>query len=122
MSDREVEDLMKMTFCSEEEARKVLAETDDIIEAASKILGNPVLAPKKKELTEEQLKFKEMRINMEKMDRIHDHNLTRTNQHEPSCLDLKDTLDQTSQHSENIQNNHPEVQEVEVEIPEIVYH
>ena len=121
MSDREVEDLMKMTFCSEEEARKVLAETDDIIEAASRILGNPVLAPKKKELTEEQLKFKEMRVNMERMDRTRDTNLTRINQPEPSSLDLKDTLDQMLQHSENIQNNHPEVQELEVEIPEIVY-
>ena len=121
MSDREVEDLMKMTFCSEEEARKVLAETDDIIEAASRILGNPVLAPKKKELTEEQLKFKEMRTNMERMDRTRDTNLTRINQPEPSSLDLKDTLDQMLQHSENIQNNHLEVQELEVEIPEIVY-
>jgi hypothetical protein len=121
MSDKEVEDIMKMAFCTEEEARRVLNETGDVIDAVCKIMDvTPVLAPKKKELNEEQLKFKEMRTNMERMDRLHDHNLTRINQHEPSCLDLTDTPSPTSQHSENIQSNHLLTQELEVEIPETV--
>ena len=65
MSDKEVEDIMKMAFCTEEEARRVLNETGDVIDAVCKIMDvTPVLAPKKKELNEEQLKFKEMRTNM----------------------------------------------------------
>lgn len=121
MSDKEVEDIMRMTFCTEEEARKVLNETGDVIDAVCKIMDvTPVLAPKKKELNEEQLKFKEMRTNMERMDRIHDHNLTRINQPEPSCQDLTDTPAPTSQHSANTRNNHLLTQELEVEIPETV--
>jgi len=121
MSDKEVEDIMKMAFCTEEEARRVLNETGDVIDAVCKIMDTPpILPPKKNELNEEQLKFKEMRTNMERIDRIHDHNLTRINQPEPSCQDLTDTPAPTSQHSENIQSNHLLTQELEVEIPETV--
>lgn len=121
MRDKEVEDIMKMAFCTEEEARRVLNETGDVIDAVCKIMDTPpILPPKKNELNEEQLKFKEMRTNMERIDRIHDHNLTRINQPEPSCQDLTDTPAPMSQHSENIQSNHLLTQELEVEIPETV--
>jgi hypothetical protein len=122
MSDRDVEDVMKMSFCSEKEARKALDICGDVTSAVCYIYRDPpVLPPKKKELDAEQLKFKEMRTNMENIDRNISSTLMKRDQLETSCLDLKDTPVQTSQHSESIQQSHLPTLESEAKTQETVY-
>lgn len=108
MSDRDVEDVMKMSFCTEEEARKALNICGDVTSAVCYIYRDPpVLPPKKKELSEEQKKFEEFRISMERCDRERHTNLVRTtNRPELSCQDSQDTPEEKSQHSESIQQSH----------------
>ena len=61
---------MKLAFCSEEEARKALSETHDVVEAVGSILVFPATrgAPKSKTLTPEQEEFAKLRKNMEAME------------------------------------------------------
>ncbi len=108
MSDRDVEDVMKMSFCSEEDARKALEICGDVTSAVCYIYRDPpVLPPKKKELTEEQKKFEEFRKNMENCDKERHTNLVRTtNQPELSYQDSQDIPEEKSQHSESIQQSH----------------
>ena len=108
MSDRDVEDVMKMSFCSEEDARKALEICGDVTSAVCYIYRDPpVLPPKKKELTEEQKKFEEFRKNMENCDKERHTNLVRTtNQPELSYQDLQDIPEEKSQHFESIQQSH----------------
>jgi hypothetical protein len=108
MNDRDVEDVMKMSFCSEEDARKALEICGDVTSAVCYIYRDPpVLPPKKKELTEEQKMFEEFRKNMENCDKERHTNLVRTtNQPELSYQDSQDIPEEKSQHSESIQQSH----------------
>jgi hypothetical protein len=67
MSAHEVEIVMKLAFCTEEEARKALSETVDIVSAVGSILVFPETrgAPKSKTLTPEQEDFAKIRKDME---------------------------------------------------------
>lgn len=122
MSDRDVEDVMKMSFCSEEDARKALNICGDVTSAVCYIFRDPpVLPPKKKELDAEQLKFKEMRDTMETIDRNIDTTLKKKDQPDSSYLNLTDTPVQTSQHSESIQQSHLPTLESEAKTQETVY-
>jgi len=122
MSDRDVEDVMKMSFCSEEDARKALNICGDVTSAVCYIYRDPpVLPPKKKKLDAEQLKFKEMRDTMEAIDRNIDSTLKKKDQPDSFYLGLTDTPSQTSQHSESIQQSHLPTLESEAKTQETVY-
>jgi hypothetical protein len=67
MSADEIEAVMKLAFCSEEEAKKALSETVDVVSAVGSILVFPETrgAPKPKILTPQQEEFTKIRKNME---------------------------------------------------------
>jgi hypothetical protein len=67
MSAQDVETVMKLAFCSEEEARKALSETVDIVSAVGSILVFPETRgnPKPKILTPQQEDFAKIRKDME---------------------------------------------------------
>ena len=78
MSAQEVETVMKLAFCSEEEARKALSETVDVVSAVGSILVFPATHgdPKPKILTTEQEEFARIRREMEAIEA----NITKSNQ------------------------------------------
>ena len=121
----DVKKLMDMTFCSEEQARDALSQTNNLVDAMCLILDvKPVLPPKQKPMTEEQLWFKEVRTSMEKMDKNIEDGLKKKDQLESSCQDLKDipTLQQqSSPHSDPTRQSHLEVQAEEEQKQEIAY-
>ena len=66
----DVKKLMDMCFCSEEQAKHALSQTDNIVDAMCLILNvKPVLPPKQVVMTEAQKWFKEGRNSMEKVDK-----------------------------------------------------
>ena len=71
MSDGDVERVMKLAFCTEEEARMALSKTHDVIDAVDMLFVVPVTlgAPKHRILSAEQQEFARMRENMEAMDK-----------------------------------------------------
>jgi hypothetical protein len=84
MSDGDVERVMKLAFCTEEEARSALSKTHDVIDAVDMILDVPVIrgGPKPRVLSAEQQEFARMRENMEAMDK----SITKLNQSDSSSL------------------------------------
>ena len=71
MSDGDVERVMKLAFCTEEEAKMALSKTHDVIDAVDMLFVVPVTlgAPKPHVLSPEQQEFAKMRANMEAMDK-----------------------------------------------------
>jgi hypothetical protein len=84
MSDGDVERVMKLAFCTEEEARQALAKTHDVIDAVDMLFVVPVTlgAPKPRVLSPEQQEFARMRENMEAIDK----QITKSNQPDSSSL------------------------------------
>ena len=84
MSDGDVERVMKLAFCTEEEARMALSKTHDVIDAVDMLFVVPVTlgAPKPHVLSPEQQEFAKMRANMEAMDK----NIMKSNQSDSSSL------------------------------------
>jgi hypothetical protein len=120
MSDGDVERIMKLAFCTEEEARQALAKTNDVIDAVDLLLIVPPTlgAPKQKIMTPEQEQFKQIRIDMEAIDRANEIVLTKSGQCDSSSQELSHTLDHSQEemllHSESIQNSHlPTLEEEE---------
>ena len=120
MSDGDVERIMKLAFCTEEEARQALAKTNDVIDAIDLLLVVPPTlgAPKQKVLSTEQEYFKKIRVEMEASDRKQDTMLMKSGQPESSSQELSHTLvhsqEGMSLHFENIQNSHlPTLEEEE---------
>jgi hypothetical protein len=117
MSDRDVERVMMLVSCSEEEARQALLKTEDVVEAADMLMSVPVTrgAPKQKPVSKEQATFAEIRKNMESMDRLLHTNLTRSNQPDSSCRVLPDTRvqEEMTLRSDCIQSSHLPAQEEE---------
>jgi Asp-tRNA(Asn)/Glu-tRNA(Gln) amidotransferase C subunit len=111
MSDQHVERVMMLASCSEEDAKKALSKTNDIIDAVDMIMNVPITrgAPKHKTLTEEQIAFMELRKNMEAIDSSVQNNLMMSNQSDSSSQVLKHThaLDQEGMmlHSDCIQSS-----------------
>ncbi len=87
MSAQEIEDVMKLAFCSEEEARKALSETHDVIEAVGSILVFPETrgAPKPKVLSQGQEEFAKIRKEMEALEA----DITRSGQSDSSSRALQ---------------------------------
>lgn len=90
MSDQDVERVMMLSSCSEEEARQALSKTDNVIDAVDMIMCTPITlgAPKQKTMTEEQITFAKIRENMEAIDRSVQNNLTKSNQSGSSSQEL----------------------------------
>ena len=110
----DVKKLMDMCFCSEEQAKHALSQTDNIVDAMCLILNvKPVLPPKQITMTKEQAWFKEVRTSMEKMDRNIEDGLKKKDQPASSYQDLTDipTLqEESSQHSEHTPKNRQSTQ------------
>jgi hypothetical protein len=90
MNDGDIERVMMLACCTEEEARLALSKTNDIIDAVDMIMSVPVTrgAPKQKVLSEEQIAFMEIRKNMEAIDQSVQANLTKSNQSDSSSQAL----------------------------------
>jgi hypothetical protein len=120
MSAHEVEIVMKLAFCTEEEARKALSETVDIVSAVGSILVFPETrgAPKSKTLTPEQEEFAKIRKDMENIDGC----IMKSNQSDSSSLELQRNPvlppEEMSLRSDCIQSSHLATLEEEVQIPE----
>jgi len=82
---RAVETIMELTGCSEDDAQRVYAETNNVDEAVDKLLPHgKVIIPKKplRTYTAEELEFKKLRSEMKKLDAEHDKRSILTNQRE----------------------------------------
>lgn len=89
MSDGDVERVMKLAFCTEEEARMALSKTHDVIDAVDMLFVVPVTrgAPKPRVVSAEQQEFVRMRATMEAMDK----NITKSDQPDSSSQVLSHT-------------------------------
>lgn len=94
----EIETICELSGCSKEDAMKAWEEFGDVVEAVDNLLPGKT-SKKKKELSEEQQFFKEMRETMKVMDDKRQISLV---SHEPS------ELDETQDHHEEtfLQNNY----------------
>ena len=127
MSDGDVERIMKLAFCSEEDARAAFLKTKDVVEAVDMILVTPPTrgAPKKVVVSEEQQKFTLLRKDMEKIDRACDVYFMKSNQPDSSFQELSHSLfplpEEMSLHSDCTQKSRlPTLEEVG-QRPETVY-
>jgi methyl-accepting chemotaxis protein len=94
MTDQDVERIMMLSSCTEDEARQALSKTGDVIDSVDMIMSTPVTrgAPKQKTMTEEQITFAKIRENMEAIDRSVQNNITKSNQSGSSSQELSRTL------------------------------
>ena len=94
MSDGDIQRIMKLSFCSEEDARKVYAKTHDVIDAVELLFEVPPSRgnPKEKIVSEEQKHFAEIRKSMESVENNILEGFTKSNQHAPSSRELSRNL------------------------------
>jgi hypothetical protein len=95
MSDGDIERIMKLAFCSEEDARNAYAKTHDIIDAVDLLFTIPPARgdPKEKVVSEQQKQFTEIRKTMESIDNSIIRGFTNSNQPVPSSQVLSHNLD-----------------------------
>lgn len=95
MSEGDIERIMKLAFCSEDDARKAYHETQDVIDAVDLLLSVPPSRgdPQQKVVSEEQQKFAEIRKTMESVENNIIDGFKKSNQHVPSSPKLLHTLD-----------------------------
>jgi hypothetical protein len=123
MSDGDIERIMKLAFCTEEEARKAYALTNDVIDAIDSLMVVPptIGAPKIKDLSEEQQNFKKIRVEMEAIDRRNDAVLKKSDQRDSSSQELLHTPDLVQEgmmlRSDCTQESHLPTLEEEAKIP-----
>jgi hypothetical protein len=126
MSDGDIERIMQLAFCSEEDARHAFSKTQDVVDAVDMLLEIPPTkgAPKPKQLSEEQKAFTQIRKDMEKIDRANE-TLMKTSQHDSSFPMLSHTLglvqEEMSLHSDRILESHLPTQEEVAQKSETVY-
>jgi len=114
MSDGDVERVMKLAFCTEEEARLALSKTHDVIDAVDMLLTVPVTrgAPKPRMVSNEQQEFTRIRQSMEYMDK----EITKSNQPGSSSQVLSHTPalgpEEMTLHSDCTQSSQIPVQEL----------
>lgn len=114
MSDGDVERVMKLAFCTEEEARLALSKTHDVIDAVDMLLTVPVTrgAPKPRMVSNEQQEFTRIRQSMESMDK----EITKSNQPDSSSQVLSHTPalgpEEMTLHSDCTQSSQIPVQEL----------
>ena len=90
MSEGDIERIMKLAFCSEEDARKTYAQTHDVIDAVDLLLSVPPSRgnPQQKTVSEEQQKFMDIRKTMECVETNIRDGFTKSNQPVPSSPEL----------------------------------
>ena len=118
MSDGDVERVMKLAFCSEEDARKALSETGDVIDAIDSILIIPSTRgnPKLRKVDETQTFFAEMRKDMEAIDKEIESGFKKSGQPDSSSqvsMHIPTLLEEPFQRPCYTQNNHLKLQESE---------
>ena len=114
--NQDIQRVMNFTFCSEEEARKVLSETNDVVEACDLLMKIPQTkgAPKPKALSEEQKMFTKIRKDMEAID----NSIMKSSRPDSSSQELSHNhalvQEETLLHSDYIQKSHlPTLEEEE---------
>ena len=114
--NEDIQKVMKFTFCSEEEAKKALSETNNIVDACDLLMQVPQTkgAPKPKVLSEEQQMFTKIRKDMEAIDM----SIMKSSQRDSSSQELSHNhalvQEETSLHSDYIQKSHlPTLEEEE---------
>jgi len=121
MNRQDVERIMLLASCDEEEAIEALSKTNNIIDAVDMIIHVPISrgAPKEKIISEEQAAFTELRKNMEAVE----NNIMMSNQFDSSSQELthNHVLDQEEMtlRSDCIQSSRIPTQEEEEQIQEI---
>ena len=126
MSHGDIERVVLLACCTEEEAKSALSKTGNIVDAVDSIMSVPVTrgAPKKKIISEEQLAFREIRKNMESADRSIENNIKMSNQSDSSSQELKHNLapvqEEMSLRSDCIQSSQIPIQEEEEQKQETV--
>lgn len=117
MSDKDVERVMELAFCSEEKAKEALSKTGDVVDAVDMILEIPPTrgAPKSKVLTEEQKEQARIRGLMEQMDHSVNTNLVKSNPPDSSYQESQRNLalaqEELSLRSDCTQSSHLKVLE-----------
>lgn len=120
MSDGDVERVMKLAFCTEEEARSALSKTHDVIDAVDMLLVIPLAkgGPKPHVLSNEQQEFKKIRVSMEAIDK----QITKSDQPDSSSQVLSRTpalvQEEMTLHSDCIQSSQIPVQELKEQTQE----
>lgn len=126
MSDGDIERIMKLAFCSEEDARKAYEKTHDVIDAVELLFDIPPSRgnPKEKVISEEQRQFTEIRKSMESVDENIMRGFTKSNQHAPSSLVSSHTLapvqEEMTLRSDCIQSSQIPTQEAKEQTQETV--
>ena len=120
--NEDIQKVMNFTFCSEEEAKKALSETNDVIDACDLLMQVPQTkgAPKPKVLSEEQQMFTKLRKDMEAID----ISIMKSSQRDSSSQELSHNhalvQEETSLHSDYIQKSHLPTLEEEEQTQETV--
>ena len=114
--NEDIQKVMNFTFCSEEEAKKALSETNNIVDACDLLMQVPQTkgAPKPKVISEEQQMFTKIRKDMEAIDM----SIMKSSQRDSSSQELSHNhalvQEETSLHSDYIQKSHlPTLEEEE---------
>lgn len=125
MSAEDVEKVMNLAFCNEDEAKDALQKTHgDIVDAIDLLLKVPPTAgaPKKKELDEVQQFFAKMRVTTEEINKSIQEGLEKSKtsgQHDASVsVDLPTLHEETAQQSSYSQECPPPSPELEVQTRE----
>ena len=112
MSAQEIERIMMLAICSEEDARNAYEKTHDVIDAVDLLFEVPPTkgAPKEKTQTAEQKEFMEIRRRMEAMESNIQDGLKHSNQPESSSQVLSHipvhVQEEMTLHSDCIQSSH----------------
>jgi hypothetical protein len=126
MSEGDIERIMKLAFCSEEDARNSYAQTHDVIDAVDLLLSVPPSRgnPQKKVVSEEQQKFMEIRKTMETIETNITDGFKKSDQPAPSFPELLHTPDHVPEEmtlrSDCIQSSQIPTQESVEQKPETV--
>ena len=127
MSEGDIERIMKLAFCSEEDARKSYAQTHDVIDAVDLLLSVPPARgnPCEKVVSEEQQKFMEIRKTMESIETNIIEGFKKSDQPVPSSPELLHNPDHVPEEmtlrSDCIQSSQIPTQESAEQTPETVY-
>jgi len=121
MSDIDIERVMMLACCTEEEAKQALSKTNDVIDAVDMIMNIPPThgAPKQKTMSDEQAAFAKIREDMKRIDRSIENNIKKSDQSDSSSQGLLHnhalSPEEMTLHSDCIQSSQIPVQEEEAQ-------
>ena len=126
---RAIETIIELTGCSEDDAQRVYAETNDVEDAVDKILPPAKNAARKyydairpfRNYTQQEKDFRIMRDSLKAMDEEHAKRSTSSNQPESAVQVVQSTpREETVQQNSYYQECQIPALELEAQIPEIV--